>query len=87
MEQTTQTLISYKQRLVYSSYKIIAYPLNATILTEKLFYCGGIQTYQQWSYNPLEGKNYTEYMAAFTDLMAIKRKNTMFLILIYPKKS
>ena len=83
----TQTLLSYKQRLVYSSYKIIAYPLDATIQTEKLFYVGGSGQFQQWSYDEDHALNFDEYMEAFSILMIIKRKNTMFLILIYPKKS
>jgi len=87
MMELTQTLLNYKTRLVYNSYKIIAYPLDATIKTEKLFYCGSGKSYQQWSYEELEALNYTEYMQAFQDLMAIKRKNTMFLILIYPQTS
>ena len=81
----TQILLSYKQRMIYNSYKIIAYPLDATIKTDKLFYCGGGSTHQDWSYNESDAVVYTEYMQAFTDLMAIKRKNSMFLILIYPK--
>lgn len=67
-------------------YKIIGYPLEATIKTEKLFYCESEERSQRWSFDEAEAKIYLEYMEAFRDLMAIKRKNTLFLILIYTKK-
>jgi hypothetical protein len=67
-------------------YRIIGYPLEATIKTEKLFYCESCERSQRWSFDETEAKVYGDYMEAFRDLMKIKRKNTLFLILIYPKK-
>jgi hypothetical protein len=64
-------------------YKIIAYPLDAVVVTPKLFFSGSCITSQSWSYDETEAQIYTDYMEAFHDLMKIKRKNNLFLILLH----
>lgn len=64
-------------------YKIIAYPLDAVVITPKLFFSGSNDHSQNWTYNESEARIYPEYMEAFQDLMKIKRKNNLFLILLH----
>ena len=65
------------------SYNIIAYPLDAIIITPKLYFAGHDTNGQHWSYDSGDAIVYPDYMTAFTDLMKIKRKNQIFLILIH----
>ncbi len=65
------------------SYNIIAYPLDAIVATPKLYFAGHDISGQHWSYDSGDAIAYPEYMTAFTDLMKIKRKNQIFLILIH----
>jgi hypothetical protein len=64
------------------SYNIVAYPLDAVVHTPKLYFSGNDEHSQSWSYDPKDAVIYSEYMEAFKDLMQIKRKNNLFLILI-----
>lgn len=65
------------------NYKIIAYPLDAVVITPKLYFSGSTDHSQNWTYEESQARIYPEYMAAFTDLMKIKRKNNIFLILLH----
>jgi hypothetical protein len=65
------------------NYYIIAYPLDAIVSVPPLYLSEFNDKGQAWSYDKSEAIIFPEYMAGFSTLMQIKRKNKIFLITLH----